>query len=181
MLKYIIELIFVVFLICCQSNKDKFVQYPHLKDKKIVLIDTLPFINKPELSGEKYIKSIKVITLLRSGCRPCIEEMISWKQLIQEKELLQDSAIEFIFIANGKPSYSWNYKIDKEKINFPIFLDRTEIFININKLEELIYENSIVINQNNKIVFIGSPVQEPGLKKSFLRCLKEELSKQTLD
>ena len=79
--------------------------------------------------------------------------------------MLQDSAIEFIFIANGKPSYFWNYKINKEKIYFTIFLDPTEIFININKLEELIYENSIVINQNSKIVFIGSPIQEPGLKK----------------
>ena len=180
MFKYIIELIFVAFLICCQSNKDKFVQYPHLKYKKIVLIDTLPFINKPELSEEKYLKSIKVITLLRSGCRPCIEEMINWRQLIQKKELLQDSTIVFIFIANGKPSYSWNYQINKEKINFPIFLDRTKIFINFNKLEELIYKNSIVLNRNNELIFIGSPIQEPRLKKTFLRCLKEELSKQTL-
>lgn len=181
MVKYIIVIIIIVFLTYCQSIKDKSLQYPNLKDRKIVLIDTLPHINKSELNGQIYINNIKVITLLRSGCRACIKEMDNWRQLIQKKEMLQDNSIKFIFIANGNPSYSWNYQIKKEKLNFPIFLDQTEMFITFNKLEELINENTIVLNRNNEIIFIGSPILKPRLKKSFLRCLKEELSKQTVD
>lgn len=167
-------IIIILAIVGCNNYNGKLEQYPELKNKKIKLIDTLELINNYDLIGDLNSKNIKVINLNWAGCTSCILEMEDWAYLIKEEELLKD--VTFIFFANGELTWNYNYHINNNYcFPFPIFHDPEQLFEKYNKLADLEYEHTAVLNEQNKIIYIGSPIKEPKLLKSFLKCIKRGL------
>ena len=168
-------IITILAIVGCNNNNGKLEQYTELKNKSIKLIDTLKLINNFDLTliGDINTKNIKVINLNWAGCTSCILEMKDWASLIKEEELLKN--VTFIFIANGELTWNFNYHINHNYFPFPIFHDPEQIFEKYNKLADLEYEHTIVLNRQNKIIYLGDPIKEPKLLKSFLKCIKRGL------
>lgn len=109
-----------------------------------------------------------IIVVLKSDCMNCILELDRWRQWVEANELVRSSAISIIIV--NPITYLLEAEIiDKHSYPFPIYVDPNSDFMKVNNLTLLEAERLLIIDRDNRIVFLGSPLSFPELHNSFMR------------
>lgn len=143
--------------------KEKTVLDSYLINKVVNFNDSLELINAfYELPDDYLSRGIKIVTVIKANCPGCIRHIKYWEDLHKENSLFQE--VTFVFILVGEFShYTVDFFSKDFKTNFLVFYDPDNSFIISNRIVELEYKQSALIDESNKIVLVGSPVTNSNL------------------
>lgn len=141
--------------------------------KKAVNLRMLKNVQKREtgIKFDNFRNKYKYIYLvyLKNSCTPCYSTYIRWQKEIPAISKSDDFTV--LFIINGDSYDKFISEASKEGLerdSFYTFMDPNDTFINGNKdIPQSIINSSLLINDKNQIVLIGSPFSTPEMAKIF--------------
>lgn len=172
-MKLILYCIFLVVVYSCSDSNTEILQELYGKEifepiqalhkiatKNRSLKDTLidAFGNKNKFKILSYYNT--------SECTSCrLKELAKWKNIMSEVKNTQDSLInmnniEFVFIFNvGEQLHELELNLRLHKLNIPVMFDMKGEFEKINSLPSPEMFHCFLLDKNNKILIVGSPVK----------------------
>lgn len=175
-MKNISIIIFIIILIySCDFNK---IKKQRLKQeilawngKQICLPENIE--NKSTLSDSLFEKLIstkyKVLIYIDSlGCTPCKLQLDEWNQMINETRKINES-VSFLFYINVN-----DYKIVEESVrmsmfDYPLIYDIDNEINHLNQLSNNPQFHVFLLDSNNKVLLVGNPISNQGIKNLFLQ------------
>lgn len=150
-------------------------------NRKITIPDSLkefkPFENYK--NEDAFESNLKIVTSINASCATCVSKVNDW-QLFSEELISKDISIPIIPIFDSSDDFQLLFysceNLDIPTFNFPFYLDyndefsRENLFINENESFR-----TVLINEENKVILIGSPVDSPKLKELYQSKIKELL------
>lgn len=116
-------------------------------------------------------KKYKYISLvyLKNDCAPCYDSFIEWHKEMEESSQKYNYTV--IFIIRGKSYedfFSEVNRIEPIQIIFYTIMDPNDLLLDKNKrIPEWIFDLSLLINEDNRIIMIGEPFMSPKLFSQF--------------
>ena len=122
------------------------------------------------LSGSYY----KIVTFIDSaGCVPCRMKMNSWTEFLDKVNSIPDNDVRFLMILNTSEIKNMTYLLNRDRFLHPVSLDKDNAFFNLNGLSDKEQYQTFLLDCENRIVALGSPVDNPKIEKFYLRTLSE--------
>lgn len=140
-----------------------------LKNEKIVLTDAAYNNILKNKSKEDY----SIVVYYDANCSVCFTELKKWKSLIPDfKKVDENLNIKFILHTTDTLMTSINLKnseFDKELV----FYDERNDFLE--KYEHALIKayNTMLLDENNEIIFIGSPLKSNNIKKHYTQLITD--------
>lgn len=128
-----------------------------------------------------------------AGCTTCQLKLAEWQHFMDEVDAASSTHTPFIFYLYPKEVKDLLIEFRREAFDYPVCLDEKDEFNRLNKLAESKALRTFLLDKENKIVAIGNPIENPDVKKFYLKLLtgkeqetsavmtKVELSTQELD
>ena len=128
-----------------------------------------------------------------AGCVACQLKLAEWQRFMDEVDAASSTHTPFIFYLYPKDTKDLLIEFRREAFDYPVCLDEKDEFNRLNKLAGSKALRTFLLDKENKIVAIGNPIENPNVKKFYLKLLtgKEqetsaiqttvELSAQELD
>ena len=120
---------------------------------------------------------IKLIAWYDSlGCASCrVGKMSDWDNIVAYADSLsQWFSVIFLFTPKEEHLQRMKLALQTDKFDYPVFIDRHATFIkqnpNIPKHPQL---HSFLLDKNNKVVIVGSPLYNPGLWGLYKRTIQK--------
>lgn len=114
----------------------------------------------------------KVVVYTEGDCGVCIANLYKWKEYIKEsKTLFEGTDLIFIVYSINFPRFEYN--TEKAEIILPYYYDSINQYTTVNKLDEIVL-HTLLLDNNNKIKLIGSPIDNPAMQKLYTRILTQK-------
>lgn len=175
-MKSIIYITSLFIFIACNSDEKESVkirnQVKYYSGKTIAFSDSLILLHNNKiktLSESKLFKQEpKIITFINGGCATCINEIVVWDEF--QKELMKKNKEDnlFFIITNINLSLFKKMYYPEIPLEYQIILDSSSSFIRTNHLLGLTLSNTLLLNTNNEIHFIGNPTINDKIFKIYL-------------
>lgn len=191
-------LVSLLFFVACQDKKKeeavsaikqwmgKEILFPKNSVFTIRGTDTIDFA----LGASDY----KIVSYIdTAGCTTCQLKLAEWQRFMEEVDAASPTHTPFIFYLYPKDVKDLLIEFRREAFDYPVCLDEKDEFNRLNKLAESKALRTFLLDKENKIVAIGNPIENPNVKKFYLKLLtgkeqesstvmtKVELSTQELD
>lgn len=174
-------LLFAVLLlmVSCQSDRDKktihfFEKWMHKELKfpekmafTIQGVDTINF----DFNKSKY----KLVTSIKNNeCLSCNLRLKQWEHTIAEINNKTKRNVPVLFFLHPNSSDELKSILKKENFQYPICIDMRNEFDSINNItDEEISFRSFLIDENNRVIGIGSPVITPAVKDLYVSIIND--------
>lgn len=120
-------------------------------------------------SKDKAISDYKIFVYIDSiGCSSCKLQLHEWKKFITQLDSISDKDIQFIFILHPKDIREIKIQAKINKFDYPLFFDKNNEFDKLNKFPSDISLQTFLLDQNNKVILLGNPIQNPKIKELYL-------------
>jgi hypothetical protein len=170
--KIIIFHIFLVTLFSCQGNKSKLQDtIVSWQDKYIEIPKTLKLVNGDKDSASNWMRKNgnKLIAYYdNAGCTECKLRLNDWNDIFNE---VVDSSfnVSIVFIVQPpKVNTSELKQIFKDyRFYYPVYIDSLNKFRFSNKISSNPMLHVFLLNSQNKIVLIGTPIQNEKMWKLY--------------
>lgn len=175
-MKHIYTLLLLLLLISCHKpNEDRIVNLvKEWIDKEVLLPDKIVFSQwgTDTLSFHLPPSEYTIISYIDSvGCTSCKLQFRRWKRIMSEMDSVLDASASFFFIFHPKNEtdlLELSSLMKRESFNHPVWIDNDDRFNKMNKLPVESQFHSLLVNRQNKIVAIGSPFDNPKIRKLFI-------------
>lgn len=176
------NLLFLVLYLCLtvschDSKKDKLsglievwtgkeIKFPSSSVFTVQGKDTVAF----DFTHSRY----KVVMYVDSiGCLSCKLQFSKWKVLMQKVDSLkkQDFDISYVFYFNSKDYKELQYIMSREDFNYPVCFDQQDEFNKLNHLPSETDLQTFLLNQDNRVIAIGNPINSPDMNELYLNVL----------
>jgi hypothetical protein len=176
-LKGIIEnIVIVVLLFACTNKSPEYLRYKETMGKNVNLDMFQNFSYKNNiLNLEQIRKQYEFISIvyLQENCKSCYEKFITWHK---EMKKVANENHTVIFIVNGRFDDEFLVgvnSIEHVDINYYLVMDPNSSFLENNSgIPKWIFENSVLIDGNNKVQMIGEPFYNSELTNKFYSIVK---------
>lgn len=155
--------------ISCVPNLHEETELHEYFDKKLRL-DLFTSVNYLEKfqSYEEFRNKYKYVSVvfLRKGCKPCDLKIVGWQK---NKEKIRDvNNYTVLFIVQGYSIDEIKYLKSSMYFDFNFIVDVNYRYLIYNKdIPYQILNNSVLIDDKNKIKLIGDPFSTPAKNKQF--------------
>lgn len=178
MLQKHIHICFNFFLtglfIGCKENKQKkeitrIVQ--EWQNKKVVFPADLVFTKygKDTLEYELPLSSHKILMYVDSiGCTSCKLQLHKWKEFIDQVDSLTYGTVPVIFVFHPQDLREISYLLKRDDIDIPVCIDMEDKLNIINRFPTHQEFQTFLLDDENKVVFIGNPVHNLRVKEMYL-------------
>lgn len=170
-LKNYMFFILLSILLSCGSRIEDIVQKWYNKEIKIP--DSLVFTKGGVDTINNVLKSdnYKILTYINTGdCFECKSRLSAWSDFINSIDSTKCRP-ECIFIYKTDNIKEALFLIKLANFNYPMCFDQNEIFMRYNDAFDLEPFQSMLLNGDNKIVVIGSPIQNRLIRELMLDSL----------
>ncbi|KYG79570.1 redoxin [Roseivirga ehrenbergii] len=166
-------LLLLLFTVSCgNQEKDYLIDYPHLKDKVVDLNEHLIAYNDASKNREVLNNKKTIVNIVDGTCSRCIQELKDWQAFIDKH--MSDEDVNYVFIAQGQHDFYFEYNVlKKDFLKMPIYLDPEYKFTDSNDLIDVKAEHTMILDERNKILFLGSPVFNEEKEKQFFKVLNQ--------
>lgn len=140
------------------------------------------------------VSDYKIVSYIdTAGCTTCQLKLAEWQRFMDEVDAASSTHTPFIFYLFPKDVKDLLIEFRREAFDYPVCLDEKDEFNRLNKLAESKALRTFLLDKENKIVAIGNPIENPNVKKFYLKLLtgkeqeisaittKVKLSAQELD
>lgn len=175
-------LILIVFLV----SKEKSNINPEYRkiikanyNKNIIIPDSLIYLVRMKEINNNYKEEIlrsspyKIFVMVSGGCPPCTQEILQWAEF--SDRLLAYNNLKIYFVIRGtKLSYFKQTYASDIPIDDNILIDSSDLFVKINDLPYYRDLNTVLVNNENKILLIGNLVGNEALQNLFIETIKND-------
>lgn len=158
----------------CKENKQKkeitrIVQ--EWQSKEVIFPANMIFTKygKDTIEYEMPLSSYKILMYVDSiGCTSCKLQLHKWKEFIQEVDSLTYGAVPVIFVFHPKDLREISYLLKRDGIDIPVYIDVEDKLNAINLFPAHQEFQTFLLDDKNKVVFIGNPVLNLRVKDMYL-------------
>jgi len=155
-------------LIGCNEKRQS--HHPELISEKLYIPESLTPFND-------YAKNLKInsskfymITLLDADCYICVGELKEWTNFLKKNP--EFSEHNTLFVAVGKYNFYFEKSLlEKNFIKVPVFLDIDSTFIKRNSLFGLKQKDTIILDSNLVVRYVGSPIANKNNKDKIFNLI----------
>ena len=173
---------FFVLLLVCVSCKDR-----HMETVKnevvgrigtiIMLPDSLQYRTLTDSLVPIPDKTLKIVTVINGECFLCLNSFIEWKKEVEEFSSFGDVAI--LFYVTTSDFESLRKPLKDIEFDYPFFIDpNSDILFNNNIPLNKSTLHTFLLDKDNKIVLIGSPLGNPKLADLYKHQIQQLSQKQ---
>lgn len=112
----------------------------------------------------------KLITYIDGDCSVCIAELYKWKEFLKINfDILENVQVMFVINSVNYPYFEYN--VEKMDLGLPYYYDTINSYIINNKIEDFeLY--TLLLNQENEVLLIGSPIDNPSMQELYKKVIK---------
>lgn len=151
---FVAIIIIPISLVRCDNLQN---DYQQIIGKKIILDD---------ISDSSVSIFTIVYYLNHEGCTPCKLQPNRWNHFINMLDSLANVRVFFILESDSSVF---------NEFDLPIYYDSKNVFFYKNNLPSDPRFHCFLLDENNKVILIGNPVQNPKIKELYLRTICERL------
>jgi hypothetical protein len=171
---YIWIIFFVSIVLSCKENNSrkeiaKIVQ--HWQNKEVVFPAGMIFTNygTDTIAYKIPSSSYKILMYVDSiGCTSCKLQLHKWKEFISELDSFTNGSVPVIFFFHPKDMREISYLLKRDGINIPVCIDMSDKLNAINNFPSQQEFQTFLLNNENKVIYIGNPVHNPRVKEMYL-------------
>lgn len=130
---------------------------------------TAKVYNRDTLCNDLLHKKYKILTYVDStDCAECKLQLYYWYKLIQETRPYADS-LAVVLIIHAQNPKAIQILSQQYHFNYPIFYDKGGKMNKLNHFPGKIDLQTYLLDENNKVLLVGSPLHDEVLKQSYLK------------
>lgn len=173
----IVNIVIVGLLFACIDRSPEYLRYKETIGKKVNL-DMFENVSRRNklFSLDEIRKKYEFISIvyLQENCKSCYEKFITWHK---EMKRIAYGNYTVIFIVNGRfddEFLAGVNTIENIDINYYMVMDPNSSFLKHNSgIPKWIFENTVLIDGNNKVQMIGEPFYNSELTNKFYSIVKD--------
>jgi hypothetical protein len=122
--------------------------------------------------------SYKILLYVDStGCTNCKFQMYKWKQIIKEADSILPNAINFKFFFFPKNEKDLLRLLKKDGFDYyPFYIDKEDELNRLNRLPSDENYQCFLLDNNNKVLSIGNPTNNPNIWNLYKKIITGEMS-----
>lgn len=155
--------VLILFLfVSCNNTTDRKITEKKWIGRTIIFPENLsPYSLKGDSVCLNATAPYKILLFTDSaGCTGCKLNLEVWKKYMAESELLFKGKLDFIFYFQPQDEEELYYLLRAEEFYQTVFIDKSLEFYRINTLPDDPEFRCFLLNAENKILAIGSPVAD---------------------
>jgi len=130
-------------------------------------------ISKDTVSKSIFNHSYKILVYVDStGCTGCRLGLDEWKEIIDRCQT-KNYDVGFLFVVQSSDYGKFEHKLEMANFTYPIIYDITDNFNNANRFPSEDKFRTFLLDKDNRVVIIGSPIRDELIWKLY----EEVLSK----
>lgn len=161
---------------CAKNTKHKYaVIYNKLYNNPVLFYDSAVFVNpnfdtvRVSLDGD-----VKIVNYIDSiGCLGCRLKLSEWNAFMNCFN--GNDNLRLITIINSRKIDEVKYVIQRDSFEYPVCIDVGNVFFEMNELPHYNSFHCFLLDENNRIILIGNPVQNPKIRDLYIRTICERL------
>ncbi len=167
-----------LFLTSCDSFRSEEARKLASMNEKLIEINNTfknkEFMGKAEILENRKNDVHSIIVYYDANCSVCFSDLKLWKELIKYfEEIEKDIHFKFILSSGDKNLTDINLKdIDFPKSN--VVYDTNHEFLKTYRFADNKAYNTLLLDKDNKVVFIGSPLVSDNLKKHYKNIISKK-------
>lgn len=177
-MKHLIALALIYFCTSCSLSYKEHTQeiYHKMISKKIYLPDIEPYSIGNINENFKFHNRYKIVMYVDSnGCIGCKLQLPVWNNLISEMDSLTKNRVDVIIYTYPRNKEEMQFILRRDKFNHPIYLDMEDIFNKTNNLPDDNRFRCFLLDEDNRVILIGNPINNPKIKELYIRTICERL------
>lgn len=109
-----------------------------------------------------------------TGCTGCKAQFYKWNVIIDEiNESLSDQ-VHLQFVFHPKDEKEFQFLLRRDNFKYPVYLDRHNRMQELNRFPDIANFQCFLLDQDNKVVLIGSPVLNPKIWELYKQAITGE-------
>lgn len=166
---------------CDGTKNGRTKNHKELYGKQIIMPADAEWYARGRDTSIKPVNGLKIVAYYDSeGCASCkLKELQNWKPLIKEIKSPDNAglAIDIIFIMNPERGDDQFFdSLAKMDFDYPVLCDFDGTFEKSNLLAENSLYNTFLLDEDNKILIVGSPIYNESLW-SYYKSMIEKYNK----
>ncbi|MCQ2973333.1 MAG: hypothetical protein MJ211_00825 [Bacteroidales bacterium] len=184
--KFVLIFVLIITLISCNDTaKKSYDLFAQWTNKKIEFPQDINFYTTNKDNNILEVKSkVKLLRYIdSSGCSSCKLKLEVWNNFIKQIMKLSDNKCPTIITFNPKDDIiqTRNFKtiLKTSGFDYPIFIDYNDSLNILNNFPSDERFHCFLLDENNRVILIGNPVQNPKIKDLYIRTICERLGIDT--
>lgn len=166
-----------LFVSCQETEKERFtrmvnewmgeeIKFPEHSVFTVQGKDTVDFVFRDA--------DYKVVSYIDStGCTGCKLQLLEWRAFMHDMDSISGNPVSFIFYYHPKDVNELIYNIRFEDFDYPVCIDEKDCFYKCNGFPKIFSLNTFLLNKQNKILAIGNPIIDVGVRKLYFEILNK--------
>ena len=105
------------------------------------------------------------------GCTSCKLQLPKWKRMIAEVDSLTGGRVPFLFYFHPKDSKELRFYLRRDNFTYPVCFEEDDYINRLNRFPSDMTFQTMLLDKENKVVAIGSPVLNPKIKDLYLEII----------
>ena len=123
-----------------------------------------------------FVNKYKIITYTDSiGCVPCRMQLKQWSRLANTLDSLTTSRVLVIKYVCPQNITDLKYDLTRDGYRHPVCIDLSDSLNKLNHFPKDDRFRCFLLDENNRVILIGNPVQNPKIKDLYIRTICERL------
>ena len=163
------------FVSCANENNINVLFECWIGKKMEIHTHNVEVINSIELKNNEQMFSI-VNYIDSIGCIRCKSQLPDWKNFVDEIEQMFGDKVFVLIFMHPRRLVDAHYAIQKDSYPYPVCIDLNDEINKLNHFPDDDRFRCFLLDENNRVVLIGNPVQNPKIKDLYIRTICERLN-----
>ena len=158
---------------CSDKNKHVGERVSFWMGKEITYPEnTLCLIKKDTVDVRDFDADYKIVVYIDSlGCTNCKMKLREWTETMNLYNSAPDTDVDMLMVINTKDIPSLQYILRTYDFDYPVLADTLDLFRKTNGIEDDENFRTFLLDNDNKVVAVGSPVWNPNVRNLYKRTI----------
>ena len=175
-MKHIVWIICLWLLASCSESREEAMLrlVNEWKDKSVIIpVRSVFTVQGKDVVDFNYRDAeYKILVYTDSiGCTSCKLQLPKWKRMIAEVDSLTGGSVPFLFYFHPKDPKELRFYLRRDNFTYPVCFEEDDYINRLNRFPSDMTFQTLLLNKENKVVAIGSPVLNPKIKDLYLEII----------
>lgn len=170
-----IILVFVLLFFSSCENKRKDAVAPFVKEWTGRAIKNVPLEGFIQLRGDSIMQravrdyEYAIVSYIdASEAESCNLHLFEWAKFIHEVDSITNGRVPCILVVHPRNKHEFVHILKHYGFRYPVYIDEKGEFNKSNSFPSNRILHTFLVDGNNKVLFVGSPIQSIRIKKAFI-------------